>query len=94
MAWHLPAGLTVLALEDRWRCFALPDAQALIAGRPGLFVRSLRRADAPASPDFARPERIGELARARHGMVAERFALYRVVGQPGSEPVVVLPRKR
>ncbi len=93
LAWHLPPDIPVLALDARWRWFALPDARGFIAGRTGLMVRSDRLADQPHLADFTQADRLGLIARARDGMVAERVRLYRVVGRAGDEPIVVLPRR-
>jgi hypothetical protein len=55
-------------------------------------LRSARRDDRPDPRDWASITPLPGLVRARHGMVAERFRVYRVVGRAGSEPIVVLPR--
>ena len=94
LAWRMPPGIPVLALEGRWHWFDLPDAASFVTGRTGLMVRSKRRSDQPHSPDFAPPERLGVIARARDGRVAESFRLYRVTGREGFEPIVFMPRRR
>ena len=93
LAWHLPPDIPVLALDARWRWFALPDGGGFITGRTGLMVRSDRLADQPHLADFTQAERLGLIERARDGMVAERVRLYRVVGRAGAEPVVFMPRR-
>ena len=94
LAWHMPPEMPVLALDARWRWFDLPDATGFVDGRTGLMVRSDRLADQPHGADFAVVARLGLVERARDGMVAERIRLYRVVGRPGAEPIVFMPRPR
>lgn len=92
LARLLPAGRAVLGVDRRWADFALPDATPVIAGRVGLLLRSARRDDRPDPRDWASITPLSGLVRARGGMVAERFRVYRVVGRSGGEPIVVLPR--
>ncbi len=98
LAWLLPPGRMVLGVEDRWARFDLPDARPLIAGRVGILLRSARREGGPDPADWSEITQVGEFDRARDGMTAERFRLYRVVGRAagstGTEPVAVLPRPR
>ena len=94
LAWHMPPEVPVLALDARWRWFDLQDATGFVDGRTGLMARSDRLADQPHGADFAVVARLGLVERARDGMVAERIRLYRVVGRPGSEPIVFMPRPR
>jgi len=91
LARTLP-GLPVLGLDARWGFFDLPDAQNLIAGRPGLLLRSARHAEPPDDADWFAVGAPLLVARARGGMVAEQYHLYPVVGRVGATPVVVLPR--
>ena len=91
LALLLPPGTPVYGLEERWRLFRLPTAQP--GGAPGLLVRSARRDEAP-SGDWARIERLGVIDRARGGMTAESFRLYRVAGRAGDTPIAVMPRPR
>jgi 4-amino-4-deoxy-L-arabinose transferase-like glycosyltransferase len=92
LARLLPPGRPVLGIDERWASFALPGATPLITGRPGILVRSARRDDHPDPADWASITPLPGLTRARNGMVAEGFRLYRVVGRAGDEPIVVLPR--
>jgi hypothetical protein len=94
LAWWLPPGLPVLALDTRWYWFDLPDAAGFVTGRPGVMLRSATRDDQPHTSDFAAPERLGLIARERGGRVAESVRLYRVVGREGFEPIVLMPRRR
>jgi 4-amino-4-deoxy-L-arabinose transferase-like glycosyltransferase len=94
LAWYLPPDMAVLALDNRWHWFDLPDATGFVDGRRGLMVRSDRRMDQPHTSDFADPEQIGRIERARDAIVAERIRLYRVVGRSGLEPIVFMPRPR
>ncbi len=95
LARLLPPTTPVYAMESRWRYFTLPPAP--IAGRVGLLVRSTRRDE--ASPEgWADISLATTIDRARHGMTAEGFRLYRVTGgaenSTSGDPVVVLPRPR
>jgi len=92
LARALPAEVPVVGVDARWSQFDLPDARPLIAGRTGLLLRSARREDAPDASDWSQITRVGEIARARGGMTAEDFFLYRVVGRAGAVPVAVMPR--
>jgi hypothetical protein len=92
LARLLPRRDTVLAVEARWRDFDLPDAEPVIAGQPGLLIRSARRGDEPDPADWAAMSPIGTVSRGRDGMTAEVFRLYRVIGRDGAMPIVILPR--
>ncbi len=92
LARLLPRSLPVLGVDARWALFRLPDAAALVAGRDGILVRSARRADTPDTGDWSGIVRLADVARARHGMVAETERLYLVTGRSGAEPIVALPR--
>ena len=98
LAWTLPPRIPVMGADPRWSLFRLPDARAAIAGSPGLLVRSARRADPPDPADWATLTPVGQAVRARHGMVAERYILYRVTGRhhgrAGAVPVARLPSRR
>jgi hypothetical protein len=63
-----------------------------MAGKIGILVRSARRDDSPAPSDWSSITRLGEVPRARNGMTAELFRLYRVVGRAGDDPIAVMPR--
>lgn len=90
----LPTSRPVLGVEDRWALFGLPDGSPVIDGRPGLLVRSARRDDAPDLRRWAEITRLAPLVRARDGMTAEEFRLYRVVGRPGDATVAVMPKMK
>ena len=96
LALLLPPTTKVYAIEDRWRFFALPDARPAIAGQTGLLLRSARRDELPQPADWSDIARPLPLERARNGMTAEAFRLYRVTGRipPGPDPIVTLPRPR
>jgi 4-amino-4-deoxy-L-arabinose transferase-like glycosyltransferase len=87
LAWRLPPGVTVLALNDRWRHFTLPSPPI---GQMGLLLQSERRGWPPDWAGHARLE--GTLVRARDGQEAERYRLFRVETRPDLMPVAVLPR--
>ena len=94
LARLLPRDLPVYGLEPRWSLFDLPDARPLIAGKPGLLVRSARRDDTPDAADWATIDRLSLLDRARNGMTAETFRLYRVTGRDGATPIAIMPRPK
>lgn len=90
LAWRLPAGIQVVGVESRWGLFNLPPAD--LAGRAGLFVRSERRGDDVDHAPWAEMTDSGEAFRARHGVTAEAFRLYRVIGRASATPTIELPR--
>lgn len=92
LARLLPAGRVVLGVEGRWMLFTLPSGQAQIDGQTGLLLRSARRDDAPDERPWSAIMRLAGLTRARGGMAAEGFRLYRVTGRPSLVPVAVMPR--
>ena len=55
-------------------------------------LRSLRRGEGPSLWPGAAPG--GELVRARDGIEAERYRLYRVETPPAGQPAALLPRPR
>ncbi len=94
LARLLPADLVVVGLEDRWSLFRLPDARTALDGRPGLLLRSARRDDRPDRRDWAALDPLAPIARARNGMTAEGFRLYRGTFRQGDQPAALLPRPR
>jgi len=92
LARLLPPDLAVVGLEDRWALFRLPDARPTIAGQPGLLLRSARRDDNPDLRDWQALEIIALLDRARNGMTAEQFRLYRGTARAGEQPAALMPR--
>jgi len=94
LAWNLRDPIPVLGAEGRWAYFGLPDAAPAIAGRPGLLLRSARRADPPESAGWSTLAPVATLTRGRGGVTAETYRLYRVVGAPGPTPIVTMPRRR
>lgn len=90
LAFLLPHHI-ILGLDKRWADFALPNASPHITNQPGLLLRSARRTDPPNQADWSSLAPLPDLARSRHGMVAERYRLYRVTGRPGPTPVVRMP---
>ncbi len=92
LAWAAAPGTRVVGVEDRWRRFALPQAELM--GEPGLLVRSARRAgeglDAGVWADI-RP--VANAMRAVDGQVIEEFRVYRVVGGRSDPRVVDLPAR-
>ena len=94
MARLLPRGLPVVGVDPRWAYFRLSSAAKVMAGRSGLLLRSARRGDAPVAADWARIAPDGEAARARDGVRAEAYRLYRVTGRSGGEASGLLPSPR
>ena len=92
LAWH--AGIPVLGAEPRWALFDLPPAAET---RPGLLLISARRWEPPDPALWLSSEPAGMLSRARAGLEAEAYRLYRVVPRPGrpsgGAPAVSLPRR-
>ena len=86
LALHLPPGVPVVAIGDRWDLFDLPAA---LPGGEGLLVRSERRGEGP--PSWRGAAALGGLARSRAGIEAERYRTFRVSGAPGV-PAAALPR--
>jgi 4-amino-4-deoxy-L-arabinose transferase-like glycosyltransferase len=92
LARLLPQGRIVVGAEGRWALFSLPDGTAAITGQTGLLVRSARRDDAPDPRPWSAITRLPPLTRARDGMTAEGFRLYRVTGRASDAPIAVMPR--
>ena len=86
LAFRLPG--QVLGAEARWGLFALP--RALAQHGTGLLVRSDRRAGEPSRATWPDARPAGTAVRARNGVVAETYHLYRV-GVPRGVAVVRLP---
>jgi 4-amino-4-deoxy-L-arabinose transferase-like glycosyltransferase len=82
---HLP----VVGTEPRWRLFDLP--QASLAGQQGILVRSTRRSGLPDPTIWPGALDVGEVARQRHGVVAETYILYRVGPPAHAAEAVRLP---
>ena len=91
LAYWLPGDVPVVGIEPRWRMFDLPAA--VLDGRVGVLVRSVRREALSGIGPWAAREPLGELARQRDGQTVERYRLYRVVGGGASPDAVVLPRR-
>lgn len=87
LARTLPAGVTMLGIEHRWRLFRLPAAE--VGSAAGILVR---RAGSDEPVGWHEARLIGEAQLSSHGVAVERFALWRVAGPLPSLPAVVLPR--
>ncbi|WP_338147173.1 glycosyltransferase family 39 protein [Neoroseomonas oryzicola] len=91
LAFRLPPGIVVVAMDPRWRFFSLPAPQP---GVTGLLLRSERRGEWPpnwpGADEIAGPD--GRLLRSRRGIEAEAYRLYRVTTATGQPPAAVLPR--
>jgi len=90
LALRLPPGIPVIALHERWALFDLPRPGQ---GVTGLLVQSERR---DSAPDWPRAEPVGRadgpLIRARRGIEAERYRVFRVETVPDLPPAALLPR--
>ncbi|PZW50930.1 4-amino-4-deoxy-L-arabinose transferase-like glycosyltransferase [Humitalea rosea] len=84
LAFLLP-GVPVVAISDRWKFFDLAPPPAVT----GLLVRSERRGEGPPLWPGAVPE--GGVTRARNGIEAEAYRLYRVTPREGMPPAALLP---
>jgi hypothetical protein len=93
LAFRLPPGRVVVAMDGRWRHFSFA---APPAGVTGLLVRSERRGEGP--PLWPGAEAVsgpgGRLLRTRRGIAAEAYRLHRVATAPGQPAAAVLPRPR
>ena len=78
----------VLGAEPRWARFDLPLAAG---GQPGLLVLSTRRREPPNPAFWASAVEVGRLTRARGGVAAEEYRVYRVVPHGGAA-LRALPR--
>jgi 4-amino-4-deoxy-L-arabinose transferase-like glycosyltransferase len=74
LAWRLPG--QVVGVEARWAYFALPAAT--LPGQTGLLVLSTRHAGPPDRRIWPGAVAVGQAARARNGVTAETYTLYRV----------------
>ncbi len=93
LAWHLPPGVRVIAVDPRWALFNLPSGDGVIAGRRGILVRSNRRGGDPDKRPWAEMVGVGSVARGVPGVTAEAFTLYHVVGRPSEVVSAVLPSR-
>ena len=73
LAWWAPADTRVMGIETRWRLFDLPQA----AEGEGLLLISERRQEGPDPALWRDVTMIGRLTRARAGVEAEAFRVYR-----------------
>ncbi|MBW6397645.1 glycosyltransferase family 39 protein [Roseomonas sp. HJA6] len=91
LAFGLPRGRIVVAMDPRWRYFSLPAPEP---GVTGLLVRSERRGEGPPLWPGAQPLPEGEdrLVRHRNGIEAEAYRLHRVTTGAGQPPAALLPR--
>jgi 4-amino-4-deoxy-L-arabinose transferase-like glycosyltransferase len=84
---HMP----VIGVESRWRLFELPPVGR--GGDQGILVRSARRTGPPDPAIWPNAKVLGDVARQRHGVVAETYHLY-MVGPPArAAEAVTLPSR-
>lgn len=92
LARHLPSGVPVIALGERWAHVDLPRPAP---GVTGLLVQSERRDSVPDWPGAEPVGRAGgSLVRARRGIEAERYRLFRAETRAAMPPAALLPRPR
>jgi len=93
LAFRLPPGRVVVAMDQRWRYFSLPVPPA---GVTGLMVRSERRGEGPPlwPGAIAVTGEEGRILRTRRGIEAEAYRLHGVATGPGQPAAAVLPRPR
>jgi len=92
LAFSLPPGRMVVAMDPRWAFFRLP---APPEGVTGLLLRSERRGEGPplwpGAEEVAGTE--GRLLRSRGSVEAEAYRLYRVGTAAGQPAAALLPRR-
>ncbi|GAC1340856.1 MAG: glycosyltransferase family 39 protein [Acetobacteraceae bacterium] len=87
LAWWAPAGTEVVGAEPRWDLVRLPRP----GGGRGLLLISTRRREPPDPALWSEAAELGVLVRARGGVEAEAFRVYRVTLRPEA-PAARLPR--
>ena len=87
LAWWSPRDATVIGAEARWQLFDLPSAKA----GTGLLLISERRREEPDPAVWRNVEQIGRLTRARRGVEAEAFRVYRATSLTNAT-AVQMPR--
>jgi 4-amino-4-deoxy-L-arabinose transferase-like glycosyltransferase len=85
---HLP----VVGIDPRWALFQLP--KAALSGAPVLLVRSQREAGPPDPRLWSDVSQAGTVTRARNGIVAETYTLYRAVWRGAGALPVWLPEQK
>lgn len=97
LAWGMPPGVAVLGAEPRWSFMQLPSAGSSFTGSTpgeggaGLLLASERRSEPPDPAYWSSAEQVGRIVRARAGVEAETYRVYRVTQKAGA-PTVLLPR--
>jgi 4-amino-4-deoxy-L-arabinose transferase-like glycosyltransferase len=92
LALRLPPDVPVMALNPRWALFNLPGPAP---GVTGMLVQSERRDSAPDWPKAEAVRRAeGSLVRARRGIEAERYRVFRVETAADQPPTALLPRPK
>lgn len=73
----------ILGAEPRWSYVRLQPG----AGAAGVLLATERRSEPPDPAVWATADRIGRIVRARNGVEAEAYRVYRVTLQPGASTV-------
>ncbi|MBS0643677.1 MAG: glycosyltransferase family 39 protein [Proteobacteria bacterium] len=88
LAWHLPAGVTVVGVDPRWALFRLPPAS--IGGQVGVLLRDSGRSEPPDPATWAEAVKIGALVRPG---APREYNVYRVVAAARPPVAVRLPHR-
>jgi 4-amino-4-deoxy-L-arabinose transferase-like glycosyltransferase len=91
LAWQLPESVPVVGIDPHWRYLRLIHGMPVARDHVGLLVRSERRGDEPDAAPWTALAPAGNAARARRGVVAERYLFYRVTGGQGLGESRLLP---
>ena len=86
LAWHAPAGLTVVGIDPRVNPMDLPRSD--LSGRTGILIRAEHRWDEIDAGTWASAEPLGFMDRVAAGGTVERYRIWRVVGRL---PAVTMP---
>jgi hypothetical protein len=78
--------------DPRWRFFNVPSVD--LSGRVGLLILSDRDTDGPDPRVWASSALEAHVARVRHGVAAEAYRLYRVVGASGAQAARLPERQK
>jgi 4-amino-4-deoxy-L-arabinose transferase-like glycosyltransferase len=84
--------IPVIGIDPRWTLFQLP--KAALSGVPALLVRSQREAGAPDPRLWSNVSPAGTAKRARNGIVAETYNLYRGFWRGDGPLPVRLPEQK
>ena len=81
----------VIGVEQRWGYTDLPSAAQALRTSPGLVIQSDRRGSPPVEALWADLQPVGRAVRARRGVEAETYTIYRAAGFRGAVATAILP---